>query len=355
MPRLLHTAAWKLGERPARLPPEVASRLIEARGSCIEALAAAAHARDVDVVVVSGDLLADNQVGPAALAEARRLLAAFAPLPVHIVAGLRDPAEVSWALGRLGAGQGDLSHVVLHGVDQTVAVAGLSLRMLPLTARRPLNDPTESVEAPGDGCLGVLVTHGRAHGVAVEREVLHQVNAARLKALGWAYLALGGRDDLWFDDAGCGYAGAPEVMRPGRAQLGSALLVEVTAEGCQVEALPIGSVQWIQAKATLGDHAQVEDFVGSLATMRGDLCVVELSLEGALRPTDRVLLDEALAELRERVLFVEVDDMLDLRFEEEDLAGAVGLVADAVALLLAPGDPIGRQATRDLLADMEGA
>lgn len=352
MPALLHTAAWKLGERAPRVPGPVAARLAAARSEAIEELAR--RAQQVERVVITGDLLADNQVDAGTLAEARRLLAAFAPVPVHVLPGARDPVETGCALARLGAGEGALSHVLVHLDAEPLQAGSFWLQPCPPGQRRPLRDPTEGIGAPPPGLIGVVLAHGRAGRTPVDEDVLHHVDAARLRDLGWRYVALGGKDDLFEVEGGVAYAGAPEVVGPGRNAVGGALIVELDAAATALRRVQCGARSWLRHQVVLRDDESLETLRELLeAVVEGPRAVVEVELRGTLSPHGHRRLKALLEVAASRLGHLEIDADLDVRLGEADLGGASGVLGDTLAALLATGDPVGRQAAMALLHAVE--
>jgi hypothetical protein len=104
MIRILHSADWRLGLRPRGVPASIADRLASRRFEAVEALAALAHQRRADLVLVAGDVLYDSAAGPNTLRRAAAAIDAFAPLPVLLLPGHSDPAQPGGAITRLGAG-----------------------------------------------------------------------------------------------------------------------------------------------------------------------------------------------------------------------------------------------------------
>jgi hypothetical protein len=352
LPWLVHTAAWRLGERAPRVPAAVAARLAAAQEQAI--LELARRSQGAELVVVTGDLLADNQVGAGTIALARRLLEAFAPTPVHVLPGARDAAEAGGALRRLGAGQGELRHVQVHLGAEPVQVGPYWVQPCPLLVRRPLRDPTEAIGAPPAGTIGLVLAHGRAGQARVDEDVLHHVDAERLLGLGWRLVLLGGNSDGAQLDGGVLYAGSPEVVGPGREGLGSAWRVELDGEGARCVRLVVGTRGWRTDRVQLDDDAAIEALQTSLdAVEDGPRMVVELSLRGALSPVGHRRLEAVLRSAAERFAHLEVEEQLDVRLGEHDLAGARGVLADAVEALISTGEPVGRRAAMLLLHALE--
>src|SRR5579863_974416 len=90
--RFLHTADWQLGLKLAFVAGDAGAVARFQRFEVVRRMAALAHERAVDAVVVAGDVFDDNAIGEDALQRARDAMAAFAPIPVLLLPGNHDAA-----------------------------------------------------------------------------------------------------------------------------------------------------------------------------------------------------------------------------------------------------------------------
>src|SRR5207245_10351506 len=83
-------AQWHLGLRITRFPPEVAKKIREARFQALEKIRDRARTRQVDFVLVAGDLFDDHAVDSDMARRAFDMLESFA-VPVFLISGNHDP------------------------------------------------------------------------------------------------------------------------------------------------------------------------------------------------------------------------------------------------------------------------
>lgn len=324
MPRLLHTADWRLNHQPARF-------------EAVARLAALAHAERVDAVLVAGDALDDADLDEATLDRVRQALAAFAPIPVVLVPGDRDAAEPEGALDRLRPP----AHVHTPRARALLAVGGLHVLACPRQRRHSDEDPLLGLQLPEvDGPL-VVVAHGLARGMRGETPDTLQPERAR----GADWVALGGSSAGAQPSERVAWPGTPE---PWGADLpGAALIVELTHRGAAplVTRHPVAVTTWTSVRRTLA--GALGDLPQALAAAPRP-GVLKLELDGLLDLPGRAALDRALDEARrDPQLQVELDDQVRL-----DLSGVTlpaGVAADALQHLLARSDRVG-QAAGALLA-----
>lgn len=356
MPRLLHTADWQLGLRVDQAG-ELGHRLRDERFRTVERIAALAHARAADAVVVAGDVFDDNQVGPAVLQRARDALAAFAPIPVLLLPGNHDAGEPGGALARLGGGRGALAHVHVLLDNTPVEAGGMVFFPCPLLQRRSALDPTRELpaRAPGDASVRVAVAHGGVLDFGAS-EATNLIDAPAVFAKGFDWLALGD----WHGHRPVGprgaYPGAPEPTRFKELAPGKVLLVELEHELLpQVEALAVAGTTWVEPDPFdlhgPEDVARVDAFLWALP--RPSSTLVRLHLRGALRPTDRAALDARLAAHAAVLLRLDLRSVeVAVAFAPQDLDGvdAPGFLGEALRELAGSPDPVRQEAAVLLLA-----
>ena len=90
MTRFIHTSDWQLGKTWARLRPEAAARLAEARLEAIRTLGKLATEHGAEFIVVAGDVFEHNSLSRETLGRALEQLKAL-PVPVYLLPGNHDP------------------------------------------------------------------------------------------------------------------------------------------------------------------------------------------------------------------------------------------------------------------------
>jgi hypothetical protein len=263
MPRILHTADWRLGRA---VPASASADLAAARArrlDVVSQIAAVAHAEGVGLVVVAGDVFDDNQVSGKVLRGAAERLVAFAPIPVLLVAGTSDPAEPGGALSRLGAGVGPLSHVTVATTRGPVDLAGLTVWACPIARRADPDDPTREVpvRGPDDASVQVVVAHGGALGAGGSAEVLSRVDTAALVRRGVDWVALG--DGLTHRpiDARSAWPGSPVAGADG----GGEVLIVDLARGQDPVVRAVRVDAFVPTEAAASEPVPDGDPLGDLA------------------------------------------------------------------------------------------
>ena len=367
MLRFIHTADWQLGLKLRFIPDaggadDRAAQLRAGRFEAVRAVAALAHDRQADAVLVAGDVFDDNQVGARLLQQARDALAAFAPIPVYLLPGNHDAATPGCALSRLQAGD----HVFpLLEAAPVPLPKGATLYPCPLTQRHVLSDPTGWLppRQPEDA-IRVALAHGGVLDFGAETETPNLIDPEAVISRGIDYLALGDWHGLKQVHPRAWYSGAHEPTRFKELDPGKALVVEIDGPGAipRVEAVPVAVSRWLRHEAQLSSEADVEALEAWFAGLpERSKTLVRLKLAGQLGLRERAALDALLERERETLAHLRLKDAaLGVSPSEEDLTAfsADGFVGAAVEALVSAGDPSSTEALRRLYAlwhQLEGA
>lgn len=335
--RFLHTADWQLGLKLTFIPGDRGAWARGYRFEVIERLAQLAKGREVDAVVVAGDVFDDNAVGAETLQRAKDALARFAPIPVLLLPGNHDAATPDCVLRRLDAGP----HVRPLLDTTPIDLGPVVFHPCPLMRRHEREDPSRHLpsfvlRSPGDP-VRVAIAHGALLDFTEGLESKNVIDWRAVLAKGFDYLALGDWHGTLSFDPRVWYSGAPEATRFKERKPGSALVVEIDGAGGapRVEEVKVARTRWIEQSFELADDAQIEDvarFFAQLDTKSTTL--VSLTLAGHVSIGGRTRLDRLLEGEDDALMHLRVDaTALHDRPSEEDLRtlradGFVGRAAD---------------------------
>jgi DNA repair exonuclease SbcCD nuclease subunit len=335
--RFLHTADWQLGLKLAFIPGDRGAFARAERFEVVRRIAAVARTRDVQAVVVAGDVFDDNAVGRDTVQRARDVLEELSPIPVLLLPGNHDAGGPDSVLRRLGAGK----HVKPLLDATPIDVGDARFYPCPLLRRHERDDPTRHLLArsPSDP-IRVAIAHGGLLDFG-EGESPNRIDWMAVLSKGFDYLALGDwHGTLRFGDGGrVWYAGAPEATRFKEKRPGNVLLVTIESPGATpvVEEIEVQRTQWIERRETLDDDAQVDALGAWLDGLpRKSMTLVDLTLEGSLPAAVRVRLDALLERKQEELMLLRVDaDGLHDRATDDDFLhlsgdGVVGRAASAL-------------------------
>jgi len=307
--RVLHTADWQLGMTRHLLAGEAEARFRQTRIDVVARMAELAEERSCDAVVVAGDVFDTNQVDRTTLARALEALRRFT-VPVLLLPANHDPLDAGSALASAAFADGCPDRVRVLTDTAPVRVAdGLEVVGAPWTSKRPLVDlaaeAVSDLEPSGDA-VRVLVAHGSVDVLAPDRNDPGQIRVADLEsALADGrihYAALGDRHSVTeIGDSGrIWYAGAPEPTASREQQPGYALVVDVDADECRVEPVPVGRWRFLRWERRVDGGEDIDALAADLDALDAKDCtVVELALTGTLTLVEsqrlETVLDEAAA------------------------------------------------------------
>lgn len=343
MTHFLHTADWQIGRQYGQFETDDAALLAEARFDVVARIAALAAERQVDAVLVAGDVFDTQGVSDRTI---RRLFAALAAYsgPWVMIAGNHDAALADSVWSR--AAQLDCIpanvHVPLRTGVVDLAAQNLAVLAAPLTQRHTYDDVTQAFDAldTEPGRLRIGLAHGSVAGRLPDTiDATNPIAPDRAARARLDYLALGDWHGCLSIDERTWYAGTPEQDRFRGNEPGYTLDVRIAAPGAVpvVERVATGKYRWSAWTETLSLPTDAQALAQRLAALRAE-DVLRLEVQGhANVPTWEALqraVDQAAAQAR--AVLADFSGLL-LEPDEADLAqlGASGYVGDVAAQLQA--------------------
>lgn len=351
MVRFIHTADWQLGLKLRYLRPERAAQLRLMRFQTVRAIAEAAKAAHADFVLVAGDVLDDNGLGRDTLQQTADAVRSYGDIPVGLLPGNHDAATADSALMRLELP----SSVQVLAARAPVRFAGAMVYPCPLLRRHEMDDPTRWLPArePGDG-IRIAVAHGGVIDFAdpADSDTPNLIDAPRVIAKGFDYLALGDWHGTFRFGARAWYSGAPEPTRFKESEPGAVLLVEIDGAGAEprVQRIPVAQTRWLTLDLELVEDTQVEQLRQRLdALEERSRTLLNLRLRGSISLAARDALEAMLADYAERLVYLRQDvSQLQTRPTASDLAqlSAESFMAQALESLRKSADESASDAIR---------
>jgi DNA repair exonuclease SbcCD nuclease subunit len=345
--KILHTADWQLGIKLAFVEPERAAQLRMARFNTVRNIAKLAKEKQVDVVVVAGDVLDDNGVGRDTLQATDDALAQFDPIPVVLLPGNHDAGTADCALLRLQKSK----HVHIAISCEPIKLGGGTLYPCPLLTRHQYDDPAEWIPAGAvnDG-VRVAIAHGGALDFgAGDCELPNRIDVPRILSKGIDYVALGDWHGTFTYNERAWYSGTHEPTRFKEKDPGNVLVVEIASPGAVpvIVSIPVASTRWLRHRVVFSETGQVAElrtYLDQLPERASTL--LELDLSGHLPIKDKANLELLLIEYNERLAYLRLEDKVLVQPTTEELAGftAEGFIGEAANELRVSQEPAARDA-----------
>ena len=349
--RFIHTADWQLGLKLRFVDPEKAAQLRLLRFQTVRAIAELATLRRADFVLVAGDVLDDNGLGRDSLQQASDALRSFGDIPVLLLPGNHDAATADCALQRL-----ELSaNVQVLTKREPVRFGDALVYACPLMRRHELDDPTAWLpeRQPGEG-IRIAMAHGGVIDFAesADSETPNLIDASRVIAKGFDYLALGDWHGTFRFNSRSWYPGAPEATRFKESDPGAVLLVEIDSPGAEprTERIAVAKTRWLTLEIELLQDSQIDELRLSLDRLEErSQTLLNVVIRGAISLGARDALDALLTDYAQRLAYLRTDlSRLQTQPTESDLSrlSAEGFLAEALARLRASSDSTATDAIR---------
>ncbi|MFM0736139.1 metallophosphoesterase [Paraburkholderia xenovorans] len=342
MIRFLHTADWQIGTQFGQFDADEAAHLAEARFETVRRIAAEAAARNVDAVLVAGDVFDLQTVSDTVI---RRLFGALQGFDGTwvMLPGNHDAALVEsvWTRAqRLNCIAPNVRVVLTPGVVLLDA-CNAALLCAPLTQRITYDDTTsffDTTETPA-GYHRIGLAHGSVSGILQEGiDSSNPIAPTRALSAQLDYLALGDWHGHLRVDERTWYAGTHEQDRFRGNDPGFMLDVTLREPGAapEVEAVRVGKYQWHRWEETIAVPTDVDALKARLAAL-GSSDVLRLAVSGTTALADAEAIHVAVEETRARVRALRVDlsglQVLPTADDLAELGAQSGYLAKVVARL----------------------
>ncbi|MGH7121644.1 MAG: metallophosphoesterase family protein [Acetobacteraceae bacterium] len=371
----VHTADWQLGKPFGSIAGDAAAVLRDERFNALTRLGRLARERQVDAVLVAGDVFDSPTVPDQVLRRAVEAMRAY-PGPWVLLPGNHDPAlaESPWTrLQRIGVPENVRPAVARAPL--LLADGRLAVLPAPLARRHEPDDVSEWM----DGCetpsevTRIGLAHGSVAGHTPEGDARNQISDTRVARARLAYLALGDWHGTREIGPAIWYSGTPEPDRFRNNEPGNALIVTVDAPGApaRVERVRVGHYEWCECTVTCGvDGAEdpagrVEAAIGAVAGRAPERVLLRLVLKGTATLAGRERIEDCLNAWQARLRYLErnLDHLVDEpNADDLDAIDRGGFVRRAVDRLVAkagdaadPERELARTALRLLYLEHMGA
>lgn len=350
--RFLHTADWQIGKPYGNVPGDAGAELRAQRLRTVERLAQIATERQLDAVLVAGDVFDSNEVSQRTIDRLLNAMEGFAG-PWVLLPGNHDAALAHSVWTRLRH-MGPAANIVVADTPTPISLWQDRAVVLPapLRRRREALDQTDwfdAAETP-PGAIRIGLAHGtlpgRLPGLAEAGNPIAENRAATARL---DYLALGDWHGTRQIAPRTWYSGTHETDRHRDNDSGYALIVEIEAPGARdrVKAIATGHFAWRALTVDIvdGSIAAALDAVAAAATDPAR-SVISLTVRGTLGLAQRHALERELSAWEARLHHLEfnLDQLVEEPSDDDlDALGTSGLIRTTVerlkALALQPSHP----------------
>ncbi|MBX2991478.1 MAG: DNA repair exonuclease [Bacteroidetes bacterium] len=341
----LHTADLQIGMTASSVG-KLAKQLQEARVESLRTILRLGLEKQVNFVVIAGDMFETNQVSKKYIHRVARVLEEARPLRVFILPGNHDyfgPNSVyqTEEFSKLS------QHITIFRERKPSVVPDLDLTLYPSPCfeTRSNESPAKWVSKQPGTKYHVAILHGSIPSVigrTSEEDEYFPMSADELKNLGMDYIALGHWHSLYPDptttpDSPFYYSGTPEPTGFGERMSGHAILVELSEKGRQVTAFPTAQHGYVDVDIEVKTVQDIEAVRTKLAGLRKpEMILLRLQPKGVVSIAVREALDTLVADFQSRVAYIRCEDKgLMLEPDETDLNQFTrsGIAATSFSLL----------------------
>lgn len=312
--KLLHTADWQIGKGFANFEGDPGAALRTQRLKTVERIAKTASERQVDAVLVAGDVFETNTVADETLRRTLNQMQSFKG-PWVLLPGNHDAALADSVWTRLmRIGLPDNVKLAIRPEPLLLLDDRLAILPAPLARRHEATDITEwfDTAATPIGVFRVGLAHGSvANRLPQKSDASNMISDTRAESAKLDYLALGDWHGTLEIAPRTWYSGTPEPDRFRNNEPGNILVVTLTAPGSApaVEVVPVGHFSWKQFEhvVSCADDISVLDAVLA-AEPQADRLVASLTVRGTVDLATRRLVEELIDHHRARCHVLRTND-----------------------------------------------
>lgn len=314
--KFLHTADLQIGARFARFGDK-AEILREARLATLKRILAIGREKNVDAILIAGDMFESNQVANTLVEEAFNLLVENPEIPILILPGNHDPLDGPGCIWLRKPFAEPPAHVTVCTTRDRIEIDAAVILPVPITQKVSTKDPSlplvEAAASVAKDRIKIGMTHGS---LAIESK--HQPNDQPIALdaatrAGLDYLAVG----HWhrpqaYDDSRLAMSGTPEPDAF-EQDSGSIALVEISAPGREptITRLDCATFTWHSVTLDFLNRAPALDVVTTaIASIKTPPAhtVLHVELVGPVSAESREPLATWILTATEDYAVVQVDD-----------------------------------------------
>ena len=286
--RFIHTSDWQIGKVFHYVDADVAALLRAARIECIDTLGNVAVARNINHVVVAGDVYDAENLTALSLNQPLERMRRFSSVHWYLLPGNHDPHRPHGLWDRIVRnGAPNNVHILLEQKPCRIDSDRFALLPAPLFHKQSLSDPTSYMndcETP-DGYARVGIAHGSitefGSGTTPNLISSNRPHDARL-----AYLALGDWHGQKMINQRCWYSGTPETDAFSVDYGGKALVVEIDSadDNPRVEEISTGKFSWMTLDRSVNSKEDVDQLESHCRNLGSDpkRILLRMKIEGTV-------------------------------------------------------------------------
>ena len=301
MVRFIQTSDWQIGMKGGGLG-EAATIVRETRIESINNVLKSAKDRDVDFVILCGDIFEHNMVSQEDVRKVVSIFNQYSDIPIYLMPGNHDILGADCVYNRPIFQ--NLKHLKIIQTCDIVQVTGAFLHPCPILSRSITRDLTANISSAheADG-IHIGVAHGSLVGKfpAQDWEDINlPIDPACIERTGIDYLALG----HWhgyriFEDSNgiprIAYSGTHEQTKYNEDDAGYCLMVQIDKKGDKpiIEPIKTGRLRWLSCEFDIKDYSSLTELKQYLDSFK-DADMVRLELRGELPLEHKKELDNML-------------------------------------------------------------
>lgn len=313
MLKILHTADLHLG-KDFKYLGEFGKELRETIKHTFSKIIDLALDREVDLLLISGDLFDSNKVSSKLVGYILDELKRLNEIPVCIIPGTHDCYDLN-SMYRRNEFTHNLGNIFIFRdpASTTKIFKGLNVAIHAKanTTNLGSESPLKDLKPSKDVAFNIALAHGSIKIEGKYNPDEYVIDPKEIENSGMDYLALGHWHkcaEYSFGQTKAWYSGSPETLQfEDRDESGYVLIMNLDEENCEVEKIKIGKYNWQELNIDTSIYPPTTQLKHRILNYKGTNKIIKVCLKGLISPDNPIDFTELEEELKTHFAFLRID------------------------------------------------
>jgi len=277
--------------------------------------------RNIDILLIAGDLFNSNQVSKATLGFALGEISRLGKIQVCLIPGTHDCYDNSSIYRNIDPGSippnlhilGDKENPFIFFEEFGTTVYGKGNR-----SNRSRESPLPGLNQNLNSKYNIALAHGSIQIPSKSQEDDFPMTSEEIEKSGFDYIALGHWHSLEevSKTPKTFYSGSPEQLKFGEKDCGNVLLVGLDEKQTSIEKTKIGELRWEELELFVERFKNSSEILREIEKYKGEQNILRVNFKGDKRLSGTIDLSEIKEVLEDQFLYLELEDQTHSYLEE---------------------------------------
>ena len=320
MVRILHTADIHLGSKFSGLGRS-GDRLRAHLKKTFMRIVDLALSKNVDLLLIAGDLFDSNQVSKATLGFALGEISRLGKIQACLIPGTHDCYDNSSIYRNIDRDSFPSNLHLLASEEKPFVFfedLGVTVYGKGNSSTRCKDSSIPSLNPNFDSTYHITLVHGSFQIPSKSHADDFPVTLEEIEKSGFNYIALGHWHSLQeiSKDPKAFYSGSPEQLRFTQKDSGNVLIVELDEKQVSIEKIKVGELKWEEVELFVERFRNSSEIMREIEKFKGEQNILKVKFKGDKRLSEAIDLSEIKEVLEDQFLYLELEDQTHSYMDE---------------------------------------